>query len=95
MGNHLYERVVSVTPYYPPYARIKNLEGFVEVGFTITQTGAVTDVHVKSSGPGKNFHLEAMNAVLFSRYRPTIRDGQPVQEPSVSLIIEFKPEDED
>ncbi|MDE0093460.1 MAG: energy transducer TonB [Gammaproteobacteria bacterium] len=94
-GDHLYEKVVSVTPYYPPYARIQNLEGFVEVGFTITETGAITNVHVKSSGPGKKFHLDAMNAVLFSRYRPTIRDGQPVQEDSVSLIIEFKLEDED
>ena len=47
--------LVRVEPTYPPRAQQQGLEGWVQLQFNISATGAVTDVSVVASEPGTTF----------------------------------------
>lgn len=74
------QRVRDVEPEYPPAARAANQEGWVELEFTVRADGTVGDVVVLRSSPPEIFDRAAVNAVRKWRYRPVLRDGQPVDQ---------------
>ena len=80
--------LVRVPPDYPQRALSRGLEGWVQVQFTITGTGAVKDaVVVKSSS--KIFEEAALKSILRWRYNPKIEGGVAVDRVGVQTIIRF------
>ena len=80
--------LVRVPPDYPQREISRGLEGWVQVQFTITGTGAVKDaVVVKSSS--KIFEEAALKSILRWRYNPKIEGGVAVDRVGVQTIIRF------
>jgi TonB family protein len=70
--------VKSVQPQYPLKAQQNSVEGWVELEFTVTETGAVEDVAVDAAKPPRVFEAAAITAVLQWRYKPLVRDAKAV-----------------
>jgi TonB family protein len=80
------DRVFSTDPVYPPAALQNRIEGWVELMFTITETGAVRDVEVVDAQPRGVFESAATQAIGHWRFRPRIANGQPVPRRSVVTL---------
>lgn len=70
--------VKSVRPVYPAKAESGALEGWVELDFTVDETGAVRDVSVHAASPKGIFDQAATTALSQWRYRPVTVDSKPV-----------------
>jgi TonB family protein len=70
--------VKSVQPQYPFKAEKSLVEGWVELDFTVTDTGAVEDVAVDAAKPPGVFEAAARAALLQWRYKPLVRDAKAV-----------------
>jgi protein TonB len=83
--------LVRVEPEYPPQARQRKVEGWVQVRFTISSAGSVRDaVVVKSSH--SMFERYAVQAVNKWKYQPQLRGGQPTEAPGQQVIVRFRME---
>ena len=87
-----YLPIVRVAPVYPARALSRGLEGYVDMGFTVTTTGTVKDPVVLFS-TSSLFERAAIRAVLKFKYKPRVVDGQPVDVPNVKTRITFKIEE--
>ncbi|MGV3590190.1 MAG: TonB family protein [Gammaproteobacteria bacterium] len=97
--------LVRINPEYPQQALAGNMEGWVQLEFTITETGAVADPVVVDSAACPNgqgpescrsddmFKSVALDAIAKWRYAPLIVDGEAVSRPGVQTIIRFALED--
>lgn len=83
-------RVQFVIPTYPDEALSRQINGWVELEFTVTAEGKVKDIVVIASDPGGVFDHAARNALARCRYQPITRDGVPVAQ-RVRLRERFKP----
>lgn len=70
--------VKSVQPQYPRAAERSAVEGWVELDFTVTDTGSVEEVTVDAAKPPGVFEGAATAALSQWRYKPLVRDGKPV-----------------
>jgi TonB family protein len=68
----------SAQPVYPPKAQSAKIDGWVELDFTVAETGQVSDVSVLNGSPTGVFDEAAIKAVTQWRYAPVLRDGKPV-----------------
>jgi protein TonB len=85
--------LVRVEPQYPPQARQRKLEGWVQVRFTISTAGSVKDaIAVKSSH--SLFERSAVQAVSRWKYQPQLRAGKPAEAPGQQVVVRFKMEGE-
>lgn len=74
-----FELIRSVPPSYPQRALKQRTEGWVEVEFTITPGGDVTDAKVVAAQPRRGeFDREALRAVQQWKFRPRMENGKPV-----------------
>ncbi len=87
-----YLPIVRVAPVYPSRALSRGLEGFVDMSFTVTTTGSVSDPIVLQS-TSSLFERAATRAVLKFKYKPRVVDGIPVAVPGVKTRITFELED--
>jgi protein TonB len=87
-----YLPIVRVAPVYPARALSRGVEGYVDMGFTVTTTGTVKDPVVLFS-TSSLFDRAATQAVLKFKYKPRVVDGQPVDVPNVKTRITFKIEE--
>jgi TonB family protein len=69
-----------VAPIYPATALALGRTGTVEMDFTVTPEGTVTDIDVTSSEPAGTFDHASMLALSHSRYEPVKRDGVAVAQ---------------
>jgi len=69
--------LVRIPADYPLSALAKEIEGWVLVRFTVTETGSVADPEILRSQPPGVFDRSAMRAVLKWKYQPQIVDGKP------------------
>lgn len=67
----------QTSPVYPPAARSMRTTGIVKVEVTVDESGAVTEVQ-KTSGPSM-LQTAAKDAVRKWKFKPFVRDGQPVK----------------
>lgn len=74
------ERTRYVPPRYPRSAQRRNASGVVDLAFTVTATGAVSDVEVTHSEPGTLFDSAAIEAVEQWEFEPPMDNGTPVQK---------------
>lgn len=86
--------LVRINPDYPQRALSRGLEGWVQVQFTISETGAVIDPVVVDSSPKGIFDDAAIKAISRWRYNPKIEGAVAVQRVGVQTIIRFTLEDE-
>jgi protein TonB len=85
--------LVRIPPEYPPRAVARELEGWVRVRFTITETGTVTDAVVVDSSSSL-FDDAALRAIARWRYNPKIEGGVPVERVGIEVVLEFQLQDE-
>ncbi len=79
-------RVSSTDPVYPAAALRNGVGGWVELSFTITETGTVRDIEVVDATPHGVFESAAMEALASWRYKPRIANGQPVAHRSTATL---------
>jgi TonB family protein len=68
----------SVQPVYPSKAEAKKIQGWVDVEFTVLETGKVKDVAVRAASIPGVFEDAAVKAVSQWRYQPILRDARTV-----------------
>ena len=87
-----YLPIVRVAPIYPARALSRGVEGYVDMGFTVTTAGTVKDPIVLFS-TSSLFERAATRAVLKFKYKPRVVDGVPVDVPNVKTRISFQIEE--
>ena len=87
-----YLPIVRVAPVYPSRALSRGVEGYVDMGFTVTTAGTVKDPVVLFS-TSSLFERAATRAVLKFKYKPRVVDGIPVDVPNVKTRITFRIEE--
>jgi TonB family protein len=80
----------TVQPKYPEKADRNRLQGWVELDFTVTESGEVKDVAVHGTSAPGVFDQAATEALAQWRYRPVVRDGKPVAQ-RARIRIRFNP----
>lgn len=78
--------LVRIQPQYPREAAMNQIEGFVTVEFTITETGSVTSPRVIDSSPPRVFDRAAMRAILRWKFKPRIIDGVAVARTATQTL---------
>lgn len=81
--------IVRINPIYPREAAINGTEGWVELEFTITETGTVKNPRVIDSQPPRIFNREAIRAILKWKFKPRVVDGVAVER-QATQTIDFK-----
>ena len=67
-------------PKFPASTRNRDIDGWVELEFTVLTDGTTGDIVVTNSSPPKTFDNAAVTAVAQWRYEPVMRDGKPVEQ---------------
>lgn len=78
--------LVRIQPQYPREAAMNQIEGFVTVEFTITETGSVTSPRVIDSSPPRVFDRAAMRAILRWKFKPRIIEGVAVARTATQTL---------
>jgi TonB family protein len=73
-------RTNYVAPEYPRSAQRRNLSGTVDLMFTVSTIGTVTDMTVLRAEPEGTFNEAAMNAVAKWRFEPVIENGVALEK---------------
>ncbi|HEY0746674.1 MAG TPA: energy transducer TonB [Steroidobacteraceae bacterium] len=63
---------------YPARALQTNVEGWVEIGYTVAPDGSVGNVKVLNGSPAKVFDASATKAVSHLRYQPVVQGGKAI-----------------
>jgi protein TonB len=82
--------LVRVDPQYPPRAKQRRIEGWVDVEFTIGPAGTVQNPKVIGANPAGIFEEATLRAVRRYRYNSKIVDGVAVARHGIQLRIRFK-----
>jgi protein TonB len=82
--------LVRIEPEYPERAKQQRIEGYVDVEFTITAAGTVSDARVIGSQPPYVFDRSALDAVRRWRYNPRVEAGKPVSRGGVQVRLRFE-----
>jgi protein TonB len=82
--------IVRVNPVYPAAQAQRNVEGWVEVEFTITATGSVSDPRVTSAEPRGAFDRAALHAIERWKYEPMLVNGKPTAQSGVRTRLLFE-----
>lgn len=78
--------LVRINPQYPRDAAMNQIEGYVTIEFTITETGSVRDPRVIDSKPPRVFDREAIRAILRWKFKPRVIDGEAVARRATQTI---------
>ena len=83
-------RVQFVAPTYPEDALSRGISGWVDLEFTVSPVGKVTDITVTGAEPSNVFERAARSALMRSRYAPVVRNGVAVAQ-RAHVRIRFQP----
>jgi TonB family protein len=72
--------VKSVQPKYPPKAESGKVEGWVELDFTVAESGNVKDIAIHAASVSGVFDGAATSALSQWRFKPVIRDAKAVAQ---------------
>jgi TonB family protein len=87
-----FDRVHAPDPVYPAHALRQGTRGWVELEFTVTSAGAVSDIEVVGAEPYGVFEQAATDALAQWRFRPRLVNGQPVAQRS-TIKLRFDVDD--
>ena len=76
--DRLPQAVVTMKPMYPLRARTRNMEGYVQVQFTVSKDGRVQDAIVIEADPQGYFEKAALAAVNNWQFVPGEKNGEQV-----------------
>ena len=82
--------LVRVDPDYPPRAKQRGIEGYVDIEFTISPVGTVQNPQVIGAEPSFIFDRAALRAVRKWKYNPKIENGVAVARPGVQVRLRFE-----
>lgn len=82
--------IVRINPKYPPQAARDGIQGWVKLSFTIDTLGGVKDVEVIDAEPKRVFDREARRALRKWKYKPKFVDGQAVEQPGLTVQLDFR-----
>lgn len=82
--------IVAIEPRYPVMAARNGVEGHVVVGFTINTIGGVKDAVIISAEPKRVFDRQSLRAIRKFKYRPSIKNGKPVEVSDMQFRFDFK-----
>lgn len=71
--------IVRTAPIYPIQAKMRRVEGMVVLEFVVDKEGRARDIEVSRSEPDDIFVDSAKKAVRNWRFKPGIKDGEPVE----------------
>ena len=101
-----YIPLFKVQPIYPRRAKERNMEGYVIVAFTITESGTIEEPYViegmcRSAANREGsfrectmFNSATIRAASKLKYKPTVRDGRAVAVSDVPHKFSFELEQE-
>lgn len=78
--------LVRINPQYPREAAMNQIEGYVTIEFTITETGSVRNPRVIDARPPRVFDREAIRAILRWKFKPRIIDGVAVERQAIQTL---------
>ena len=78
-------------PKFPASTRNREVDGWVELEFTVLTDGSTDDIVVTNSNPRKTFDNAAIKAIEKWRYKPVVRNGKIVEQ-RASVRIRFTDE---
>lgn len=81
--------IVRIEPRYPQQAARDGITGWVRLGFTIDETGAVTDIQVLAAEPANTFNREAVRALARWKYQPQWSKGKAVRQTGMQVQLDF------
>ena len=81
--------LVRIPPQYPMRAARRNIEGWVKVEFTITESGTVKDAVVVESQPSDIFDQAALRAISKWKFKAKIIDGEAFEQRAIQ-VLQFK-----
>lgn len=84
--------MVRVAPAYPQSAIARRIEGFVDVIFDVTETGAVENIKVVYAEPEKIFNSAVVKSVSRWKYRPKMEEGVAMKMYGLRERIRFNME---
>jgi TonB family protein len=67
----------NIPAVYPRDALLNEVEGWVDLEFTISETGVPRDIKVKAAEPARTFDVAATQALRQWRFEPILREGVP------------------
>lgn len=76
-----------VEPKYPPRAKERKIEGWVQLEITVTASGEVSDAKVIKSSHEDVFDNAALSAVKQWQFQPAFRLGQAVMRVATLKIV--------
>lgn len=82
----------SVTPEYPQKAQRREIEGYVDLQFTVNAAGEVIDVSVVDAEPADMFDDAAVRALKKWKFKPQQIDGEAVSQ-RLALRMRFALQD--
>ena len=88
-----YELIVDCEPPRPSGSRNEGLEGSVTLEFTVTETGATTNINVVESELPIEFETYAIDALSMYRYLPQVTEGRVVKVEGVREVVWFSSSD--
>ncbi|MDH4107027.1 MAG: TonB family protein [Gammaproteobacteria bacterium] len=74
------KRTRYVPPKYPRSAQRRNVEGWVDLVFTVTPEGEVADIEVIDADPATTFNDAAVESVEQWRFDPVLEGNRPVSK---------------
>ena len=82
--------LVRVDPDYPPRARQRGIEGYVDIEFSISPVGTVQNPRVIGANPSFVFDRSALRAVRKWKYNPKIESGVAVARHGIQVRLRFE-----
>jgi protein TonB len=82
--------IVRVAAVYPRRALQRGIEGFVDVEFTVSKLGSVTNPKVIQASPAGIFDQAALDATLKYKYKPRVVNGEPMEVSGVEVRVKFE-----
>jgi protein TonB len=80
---------VRIEPDYPPNARSRRVEGWVEVEFDVGRDGSTRNARVTAAQPQMVFEQATLRAIAGWKYSPMIEDGKPVERKGIKVRLVF------
>lgn len=81
--------LVRIEPRYPVTAARDGISGWVKLGFSIDESGAVTDVEVLAAEPARTFNKEAVAALKRWKYQPKRLNGVTIKQTGLQVQLDF------
>ena len=82
--------IVRVAAVYPRRALQRGIQGFVDIEFTVSKIGSVTNPKVIQASPEGIFDQAALDATLKYKYKPRVVNGEPMDVSGVEVRVKFE-----